>query len=69
MNEKIEKSVRNTKKFWNDHKGKLAVAATITTIGMVAINQALQRTNQAFLEEKGLTEEFDVWLIETAEEG
>ncbi len=68
MNEKIEKSVRNTKKFWNDHKGKLAVVATITTIGAVAITRAAARTNQAFLEEKGLTEEFNVWLIAEEDE-
>ncbi len=61
-------TLESTKNFWNKHKGKVAVIATISTIVVVAGSRAGMRTNQEFLKEHGLLEEFNTWLIEDSED-
>lgn len=54
------------KDFWDRKKGVLAVTATATTIGMVAICRAQNRTFEKFLGEHDLKEEF--WKFIGADE-
>lgn len=61
-------TLNSTKNFWNKHKGKIAVAAMISTIVVTAGARAGMRTNQEFLKEHGMIEEFNTWLIEDSED-
>lgn len=54
------------KDFWNRKKGTLAVAATATTIGMVALMRAQGKQFQEFLKAQGMEEEF--WKFIGADE-
>lgn len=56
------------KDFWNRKKGAIAVTATATTIGMVAICRAQNKQFDKFLGEQGLREEFWKFIGATEEE-
>lgn len=56
------------KDFWNRKKGAIAITATATTVGMVALCRAQNRTFEKFLEEKGMKEEFWKFIGATEEE-
>lgn len=58
----IEEKLESTKRFWDRNKGKLAVIATATTIGMVMLSRAQAKTVDGFLKEKGLLEEFWTYI-------
>ena len=64
MNKKIVSAKNSVKKFWNDKKGTIAVIATATTVGMVAINRAHLKTVNHFLEQNDMTEAWQAYLIE-----
>lgn len=62
MNKKIEAKLDSAKRIWDEKKGTLAVIATTTTVGMVMLMRANQRTVNGFLEENDLMEDFFVYL-------
>lgn len=69
--ENSEKKTSKTealKDFWNRKKGVLAVTATATTIGMVAICRAQNKQFEKFLGEHDLKEEFWKFIGATEEE-
>jgi len=56
------------KGLWNAHKGKLAVVATLTTIGFAALNVRNLRITNEFLDDKGLLEEWQTLEDDTITE-
>lgn len=56
------------KDFWNRKKGAIAITATATTVGMVALCRAQNKQFQKFLEEHEMTEEFWKFIGATEEE-
>lgn len=54
------------KEFWDRNKGKLAVTATLTTVGLVMILRGSNKSLSAFLKENGLEE--DYWKFIGADE-
>jgi hypothetical protein len=46
------------KNFWDRKKGAIAITATATTVGLVVIMRAQQKTVDKFLQEHDLQEEF-----------
>jgi hypothetical protein len=66
VSEKKTSKLESLKDFWDRKKGVLAVTATATTIGMVAICRAQNKQFEKFLGEHDLKEEF--WKFIGADE-
>jgi hypothetical protein len=54
----MQKLTASVKKFWNAHKGQIAIFGIITTVLAVALNRTIVKQHNEFLTEKGLIEEY-----------
>lgn len=63
MEQKFATATDSVKKFWNNHKGKIAVAGVATSALLVLIMKGQGRTFNGFLDEKGLQKEFFDYLV------
>ena len=66
MNKKIESALVSTKKVWDKNKGKIAIIATATTVGMVLLSRGYRNTVEEFLEQNDMLEDF--WTFIGADE-
>ena len=69
MNKKINNVVTSAKNFWDRQKGTIAVAATCTTVLLVAANVSNVKATDKFLKEHDLFDEFyNINTLEVIEE-
>lgn len=54
----MNKLINSTKAFWHRNKGKIAVTGILTTAGSLYIARYAAKEFNAFLDKKGLTEEY-----------
>lgn len=58
----IAEKLESAKKIWDKNKGKIAIIATATTVGLVMVLRSNQKSVEGFLTEKGLLEEFWTYI-------